>query len=145
MFNPHPPLTAFPLVLTTLVVVAECASRWWKRDAARRFASVLLRILCAIAPVTYYSGYWGAEYANQTFQVSDDIIAWHQALAKFYLMSLIPCLALSIAIGSESESKPWLRLLYLASLLLSFALVLLTGAQGGDLVFMHGAGVSATP
>ena len=145
MLNPHPPLTAFPLVLTTLLLGAECVSRWWNPPFTRRFAAVILRILCVAAPITYYSGYWGAEFANQTFAVSDELIASHQALAKFYLISLVPCLTLSIVLGTAEPPRPGLRLLYLAFVWLSFILVVLTGSQGGELVFEHGAGVTATP
>jgi len=143
--NPHPPLAGFPFVMLCCVVFAELLAAFYRPKQCRKFAAVLLRALCVVAPLTYYAGYWGAEMANQTFSVSIDVIAAHQMKAKMLLLSLIPTLLLSILERQASEAdEPFrLRVLYYFFLLVSFALVILTSYEGGDLVFIHGAGVSA--
>lgn len=142
MLNPHPPLSGVPSTLLCLIVGAELLSYFWQRDACRSFARTLLYILCIATPITYYSGYFGSDYASQSFSVPEDAIGEHQAYAQFFLISLVPCLVLQLAARDAEDSlKKYLRGLYLALLFLSFAIGLLVSFKGGELVFRHAAGV----
>ncbi len=141
MFNPHPPLTGVPATLLLLILAAEGLSFFWKAKEARSFATILLYVLCLLAPLTYYTGYFAAEHASRGFSVPEEKIAEHQAYAKFFLISLVPCLTLSILQRSREEESRIIRALYLIFVLLSAGLCLLVSSHGGALVFDFGAGV----
>ena len=142
MLNPHPPLSGVPSTLLCLIVGAELLSYFWKQDSCRSFARTLLYVLCVAAPITYYSGYFGSDFASQSFSVPEDAISEHQAYAQFFLISLVPCLVLQLAARDAEDSlKKYLRGLYLALLVLSFSIGMLVSFKGGELVFRHGAGV----
>ena len=141
MFNPHPPLSGFPFILLSVALASEILSFFWQQENCRKFALNCLWVACLVSPITYFSGYWGAEYANQSFSISEDVIANHQAWAKFYLISLVSTLLFSIL--SREYKTRLLRALFLLCLALSFSLASFTALKGGRLVFEHGAGVSA--
>ncbi len=141
MINPHPPLTGVPITLVTLALGAECVSFFWRKNECRTFAATLVRILCVLALLTYYSGYFGAEQASLSFEVPKDRISEHQAYAKFFLISLIPCLSFSFLERNQEMNAGWFRPAYLFFLLLSAVLCILVSSHGGALVFDFGAGV----
>lgn len=141
LFNPHPPLTGVPGTLLLLILGAECLSFFWKARESRRFAATLLYVLCIAAPLTYYSGYYAAEQASLSFEVPEEKIAEHQAYAKFFLISLIPCLTLLLLERSQEKSSIAIRCFYLLFLSLSVVLGFLVSTHGGALVFDYGAGV----
>lgn len=143
-FNPHPPLSGFPFVLLSLVVIAELVSIFRKDSNGRGFSRNLLYILCLFAPMTYFSGYWGAELSSQSFVISQDLISTHQGWAQLFLLSLVPCLVLSLLESHSEKVNLVLRYGFRVALLVCYALVILTSFQGGQLVFTHGAGVSAS-
>ena len=154
MFNPHPPLTGFPLVVLVLAAGAECiaatglpwlsASKMSITAECRRFSAILVKLLCVLAPITYYSGYWGSSFANQSFKIAEETIAAHQALGKSLIISLIPLL-LFLLLSEQTPERALLRVCYRVFLSISLLLVILTSRQGGNLVFEHGAGVYAVP
>ena len=144
MINPHPPLTGAPPTLLAISTIAEVLSHVLpdnKAEHCRRVSTYLSILAAVISPITYYTGYWGAEYANQSFKVSEDLVANHQAWAKLLLLTL-PAMLLFLYL-SRSQQKLAFRLLYLGSLTLATSLVLYTSLLGGQLVFSHGAGVNA--
>lgn len=137
----HPPLTAFPSALLTCAVVCELASLLLGSSAWRSRSSLFLYAACAAVPFTYISGYIGSEYANQSFEVPDTAISDHQSAA------LIFCLVLYLTLLFDgllrASSQRFLAALRAAGLMSSFLLCVWTSYQGGQLVFVHGAAVSA--
>jgi uncharacterized membrane protein len=74
--------------------------------------------------------------------------AW-ETLANHKQLGLITagtCLALwALEEFRQSHPKPWLNYLALVLWLGIIGLVLITGNEGGQLVFLHGVGVAAAP
>ncbi len=143
MLNPHPPLSAFPAVILTLIVFFELVSIFQHDPFYRRAVRLLLCILIIISPLTYFSGYFGAEAALAIREIPQKIIERHQLTAKIYLFALIPCV---IAHFAEDEcksprSRKYTTWFFRICLLLAYAIILLTSFRGGELVFTHGAGV----
>lgn len=137
--NPHPPLTGFPLAILTLLVVNEMLYRRSDRGKTRLF---LLGCLVPCTVVTYISGYWGVDFAKG---VSTDLISTHQAYAKFLLLLLFPLALFGILAHLRGTTERWLPGVYYLLLLFALALVIKIGSLGGDLVFVHGAGVQQRP
>ena len=147
--NPHPSISSFPIAILTLMVIAELAAMFRKDNerysAIQRF---LLLLLCVFAVIVYFSGYWAAEQANQTFHVAEDPVLTHQGYAKFSVLLVIPLVLLFFLRGSSSSSERSGRIIsvlfrvWLATCWLFFGW---TSALGGGLVFGHGAGVHAPP
>jgi len=144
-FNPHPPLSGFPVVLASLIASSEILAYFFKNHSKKiRAAGKLFVVLsCVFAPLTYYTGYWGAELASQSFKVSDELISRHQMFAKLYLASLVLS-ALFVAMSYEIKENKTFKIAYSIVMLLTFVAAVLVSQQGGLLVFEHGAGVFAT-
>lgn len=141
MGDVHPPLTSFPIVLITLTLAAELAALRRPEEIYRRLGFLLLALLAILAPLTYYSGFWASESASRSFSVPQEAIAYHQSYALLFLGSVYVTLLLRWLSDVAVHGKRLFTALYLLSLLASVALVLLTGAGGGKLVFTYGAGV----
>jgi uncharacterized membrane protein len=143
MFNPHPPLAHAPLLLCFLLL-AEFAltstKRWTSIDIHPSFSNYLVFLLCLISPITYYSGYWGADFANADFKVPEEAILSHQSLAQLFLISLVPT-ALFAILRRQNPSK-LVSAAYFFFLLLGFSIVFQGSREGGKLVYEHGAAVS---
>ena len=136
----HPPLTGFPFVLLSCAVVSELCFLILGTDFWKRNARVFFYTACIAAPFTYLTGYIGSEYANQSFEVPDEVIASHQSAALIFVLALYTTLLLD-ALARVSSNR-MLDLLKRAGLLTAFILCIWTSYQGGQLVFSHGAAVS---
>ena len=147
-FNPHPPLASIPFVLGGVLLILELLARRKEEralGAAAAAAPVVLLLLGVITPLTYLTGYTGATFADQAFSVPASAIATHQAYGKFLLLLLFPVLVLAFARGfAKGESKELIGSLYVLSVALFLGVAGWTSYLGGELVFTHGAGVSAT-
>lgn len=141
--NPHPPLSAFPLVILTLIVLLEIFLVFRNIEKVRSLSTLLLCFLAVISPLTYFSGYWGVDFANRSFEISQDLIEGHQMLAHLYLFFLVATLALAFAALKAEFSKKAFLVAYRIFLVLTYLIIVLTSAKGGELVFEHGAGVGA--
>ena len=136
--NPHPPLTAFPFVIFTLLFIVEVLNLISKKEAYNSISLFLVFALIVFSPITYYSGFWGADFASKDLVEQIDN---HQSYARFFLISLVP-FVLVYFLKRQAVDNSGLRLIYYIFLLLSFTLVVYTSLLGGSLVFDHGAGVS---
>ena len=144
--NIHPPLSAFPVTIVVLLVIAEAAQLTSRSFQPRHVSTFLLVVLALFFPITYLSGYIGAEYAldpSATFSVSAEQIDLHRNLAQLSLFSLVPLLLLGYLRYLGDSCGQSIKWLYRASVLVYALLVCATGYLGGQLVFTHGAGVYA--
>ena len=139
--NPHPPLSAFPAVLLTLTIGLELYSVLKKSEYFSLLARRAFYLVCVISPLTYYTGYWGSDFANQSFSVPEDDIMFHQTIAEALLMSLALTLICSLASKHAEHGKNVVNGFYRLFLFTSYCIVLYTSFLGGHLVFSHGAGV----
>ena len=131
-------------MLLSLIVGSELLALFSKhRERLRAFAVALLSVLTFAAPLTYYSGFWGVDFANQSFNVSNEVIAKHQMFARFFLIVLGVCVLFRLLESRALYGKRLIKGLYLLFLLGSIILVAYTSWLGGELVFAHGAGVRA--
>ena len=139
-FNPHPPLSAFPLVIVSLLVLLELAQIKLKSEKVSTATLVFVVCSLVITPLTFLSGYLGKEHANKTFKINPDLIEHHKLYAQALLISLVPLAVFYYLLLAEKARK----LFYYLSLALVFGLVSFTGYKGGSLVFVHGAAVEAS-
>ena len=137
----HPPLSSFPFVLTTLVVLSEVTALITGKNIYARAAHLLLALCIVISVGTYYSGYFAAESASRSFSVPQTAISQHQAVAQGALIALAVTVLLSYLRHVAVQGRLGFQLAYGLSLLASYTLVLYTGYLGAELVFSHGAGV----
>jgi uncharacterized membrane protein len=142
MYNLHPPLSAFPIVLLVVVVVLELVA--YRRRPEWRTAIEFLLVLSVVATVAaFFSGYQGSDLADQTFRVSDEVIAWHHTCGRLVLFLVLPCAALRFVCTRARYNARAFAVAYGVVLTVCVGLVLYTGYLGGQLVFAHGAGVYA--
>lgn len=146
--NPHPPLSSLPfplaLLLTAIELLIICG---YNLEQTKK---IILLALALSLPLTYFSGYWGSDFANLSFTVPESEILKHQGYAKFALFLFFPLLLIPLLIAvSESSAtarvRYTLKLLYRALLLAFTSCLLYTSFLGGELVFSHGAGVRVSP
>lgn len=140
----HPPLSAFPLALITVVTLLEIIHIFYRSPNLLYAIRINLALAAVFVIAAFFSGYSASESASQTFQVGDQVIAWHHSWGRLLLFFILPTFILNLISSSAKQNKKvWFGLYYL--LLLSCqSLVIYTGYLGGQLVFLHGAGVSAT-
>lgn len=139
--NPHPPLSSFPFVILFLLVLVELLTLTSKKKLSLvQVSNFLIVLLVIFAPLTYYAGFWGLDYSEQSFQIPDASIELHQTYAKLLLILIVP-LALVYSLIRSNQASKFLAFLYRLLLLLSLLLVAYVSFLGGELVFNHGAGI----
>lgn len=142
-WNPHPPLAAFPCVLTLVLLVFEILDMRRPGDGYRRASNVLVALVVVSTVVTYLSGTYASDLASQSFAVEPRTIATHQAFAKSMLLGVFVLGTLAAArCSGTANARRVLDRIYRGALLIFAALAIWTSQLGGDLVFAHGAGVS---
>jgi uncharacterized membrane protein len=142
--NPHPPLSGFPVVLLTLLLLTEMTALFRPSPPNRQLQSFLLLWLLGFTVLTYFSGYWAFDQANQSFCVAEDLILRHQGYAKFTALLLVP-LGLIFALlqndAGHVAAGRVLRALWRITLVTVWLIAAYTSSLGGKLVFAHGAAV----
>ena len=143
MLYPHPALSGAPIGILLIILISEGLGLFSKTpESYRRVSYFAVVCLVILSPFTYFTGYFAASDASQSFTVSQELIAEHQSFAKLFLLSLVPLFMFSVLRPKEVKLGTLNTLFYLF-LLTSAAMVVLTSSHGGDLVFEHGAGVKA--
>lgn len=142
-FNLHPPLTAFPLALIVCIAFLQLLYLIKKSAALRNAINInfILSVLATIA--AFFSGYQAGDMADKTFAIDDALIAAHHSYGRLLLFTFITCAAFRLASEKAAYNRNFFSALYYITLLISLVLVIYTGYLGGNLVFVHGAGVSA--
>lgn len=143
-FELHPPLTAFPVALLTLVVIFEGIALARPAPGWRHSIEVLLVLAVLAVAAAFFSGYQASDRANQTFTIADEVIAWHHVMGRALLFAIVPCAALRFVAARARFNRTGFYTAYGFALALCLGLVAYTGWLGGELVFEHGAGVRAT-
>ncbi|MBN8550775.1 MAG: hypothetical protein J0M12_15785 [Deltaproteobacteria bacterium] len=144
MIHLHPPLTAFPLALISVATLLEIWCMIRPSSACRAAIRINLILAAVFVVAAFFSGYWASDSANQTFIVSDETIRQHHNAGRLLLFLIFPCAALEFLSAHATHNPKLFRALYLIALVVCFGLVVYTGLLGGRLVFLEGAGVSAT-
>jgi uncharacterized membrane protein len=140
----HPPLVAFPFVLTWVVLSLDIYELVKRDETYSKLSLYLLNFTAVITFIAYQSGHQASQVASQTFVVSDKDIGVHFLWAKIFLFVMIGALVLKwVAFVARFNRRLWqfLAFVFLSSAL---ALVIYVGQLGGELVFEHGAGVRAS-
>jgi len=150
MWNPHPPLSGFPFVLVVLLALSELCAVFGTNGDTRRKNSAFLLICAAIfIPLTYYSGYFGADFASNTFVVPEDAMLEHQLWAKAALFLFLGSALVFALTRAVDQNNPGLRqklsLVYRLLLIILLAVLARASFLGGELVFSHGAGLKHAP
>jgi uncharacterized membrane protein len=139
--NIHPFLSSFPVALIITAFVLEVFSLFTASEKWRTVIFTNLIFAAIFTLLAFVSGYQAKEIANQTFQVSEDLILFHHYWGRALLFCVIPCVAFHFFMQRSPQAM--IRYLYLLSLALITAIALYAGYLGGELVFSHGAGVKA--
>jgi uncharacterized membrane protein len=138
----HPPLVAFPLVLTWTVLIIELINLKLKSAEYSKLCLGLLVVAAALTFAAYQTGHQAGQLASRSFVVPEAEIGHHFLWAKIFLFTLIGALILKATYYFAKFNVQFWRVLYLIVLIVSAGLVTNVGRLGGDLVFEHGAGVS---
>lgn len=139
----HPPLTVFPPALISVVLLLELVFLFRPYPWIRRVSEVNLALAGVGVVAAFFSGYQAITVAEKTFKIAPELIATHHQFGKLLLFAIIPTVTLGFLHSRATHGKSGFRAAYLFSLALSFALVVYACYLGGDLVFVHGAGVRA--
>ncbi len=143
MFNPHPALSGLPLAFVGAAFVLEILLLRAERPPLR-FAATIIVIFALLSIVaTYLSGYLTEASVNQAFTVKPEAIEAHHNLGTWLLLSAVPWGIFYFVAQFATHARSLWRALYRILLMILLVLVLMTGFKGGQLVFEHGAGVSA--
>ena len=136
----HPALVHFPIALITLSVIAEFIGYFWKSEAARTVAWwTLVGAVIGVA-VTVPAGYadmWRASLAPE----SHELVHTHLKIGWILAGSFVLLAAWRWFIRKKGEAVPGGGYLTVATIVL--ALTMFQGWYGGEMVYAHGAGVSA--
>ena len=145
MYNVHLPFTGVPFALILAAVIFEAAGIFCRWNEGSKVAHKVLLLLLILAPITYFTGYWGADDANHTFQVPLDVIETHRSYGRLFLLVFIPTVLCSSLRAAAERRIYALELIYFAFLAASLVLVVIASSHGGALVFESGAAVRAVP
>jgi uncharacterized membrane protein len=142
----HPFCSSLPSGIITALVVTEIVV--WYRTGDLRAALIsarliLLALMIVSVALAFLSGYIGAEYASRTFLVPEHEIATHHLWGKSVAFVVLPTALLGWAAGAARYNRGLFMVSYRVMLLVLLTLLFRTGSLGGDLVFLHGAGVRA--
>src|SRR5687767_13925614 len=96
MYNLHPPFSAFPVTLITIVFILEALNLIRRREIFGAAALVNLAAAAIAVAAAFFSGYQASDLANQTFRVDDAVISRHHSFGRALLFLIVPCLALKI-------------------------------------------------
>ena len=143
MPNLHPPLSGIPFALLSLALLLELLCMWREYSGLKTVARVNLRAAAIISIATFFSGYFEADSASVSFSVPEDALATHFVYGRASMCILLLTVAAEYLAARATHYPMLFRLLYYSVLLASMALLSWTGWLGGELVFTHGAGVTA--
>jgi len=145
VYNFHPPLAAFPFALIVTVFILEIVNFFIGSTQLKSVIRVNLYIAGVAVVAAFFSGYQANELADATFKVADELIEAHHEVGRLVMFSTLAC-AIFVALKDRAvHAVSFFRASYYILLLVSVVLVACTGYLGAELVFKHGAAVSATP
>lgn len=137
----HPFFASLPLSVLILAFVLSLFAI--ARNSKLTAVKGLVLVAAALVGAAYLSGDLEREGASKTFTVDPEVIAVHQAWGKALLITLLAAAGVLILEANAVAGRRWLRLLGVALLFVSLVLCVVSSAKGGELVFIHGAGVTA--
>ena len=143
-YNLHPPLSSVPITLLVVTILLEIIHIVRPSSGARSAARFTLLFSACSAVLAFFSGYPASDAANQTFLVPDEAISRHHTIGRLFLIAIWPCVAVSWISDRARHAQAMFRGAYFILLFLSASLAIFAGYLGGELVFVHGAGVSAS-
>lgn len=140
-FNPHPPLVAFPLalILTSALLEVGRLTRW--RERCGQAAEITLSLAAFFVVMAFLSGYQASELAGELAPQVQEHVAQHHALGRLLLIAIFPTCFLAWLRSRATHARGVFAGLYLLALAVCVVLVVLTGWEGGELVFEHAVGV----
>jgi uncharacterized membrane protein len=138
----HPALSGFVPAFLTGAVLIELFSFFSPLHRQQNFSLLLSFMACLFSLPTFVTGYVASGPAYEVFGVPVESIAWHHWVSRGLVFTLIPLAALAWIIFRGGKKLFRVRQFYQTLLLFSWGLALYTGYLGGQLVFVHGAGVA---
>jgi uncharacterized membrane protein len=141
-FNIHPPLSSFPFALLSVVVFLEIISAIKKSEVLRKAITVNLCIAAISVICAFFSGYQAENLYKVENEKLAEIITYHHNLGRFLLFTLLACVITYFAAIKGRYNRKLFFAAYYLLLALCFALVILSGYIGGEMVFKHGIGVT---
>lgn len=136
----HPMLVHFPIALLFVSVLFDILSRWLDRDGLREGALWLLGLGLSSGLVGAIAGGM-AEHAAEQSGVAESLIETHEALAYITLAVMALLVLTRLVLRNRFTARAFA--LYLAVATVGLVAVSATGHTGGNLVYLHGAGVRA--
>ncbi len=142
MYDFHPLLTSFPIVLISLAVFSDLLYLYAKKQIWLQFNYIVLIFGFIFSLLAFLSGLIASSnLAALGGALPEDLIANHYSFAKLILFTYIPLILFRYL---RFEQRVF-QYLYYFFCLFQFILIAYTSNLGGNLVFKHGVGVTKTP
>lgn len=143
MINTHPPASGFPFAFIVLLIVLEILQVRFRSAIKREFIEMVLFAFCAGLLLSFFSGYHGLEYVDTRNATVLDHVSVHHSWAKalLFVSPALLCTALLAPRAKKNQRFFWVA--YYCLLCITVLLTTLVSFLGGQLVFVHGAGVAS--
>ncbi len=151
MFDPHPFLAAFPIVLVVVTLLLHFFVSYTSfspcgvsRECLEQIVTFQIFTAALFGIVAFFSGYFANGYVTLEGEGAlAELVATHHAIGRLSMLFIL-CAAAFRAVSciSQRERRRIWDMLFTVFLVLSTAITLYAGSLGGALVFEHGAGVS---
>lgn len=142
----HPPLSGFPLSCGALLVCVELFCLF--RGSPERLESVrkfLVFSSLASTLATFLSGYQASAPLRELAPDIANTLGSHHAFGRLLLINSIALAVFYLVSSRAVYGKTVMRAFYALTVMLQFALAIISGGLGGSLVFEHGVGVMSEP
>lgn len=133
----HPLLTHFPIAGILMGFVLSLVAVLWKKDEYGSAAMVVFWISAVAAVAAAITGTADAE-SVKVIPGIEEALSRHSTLGNATAWVIVSMAFLSLYLKLKGQLANWL---FLTMLLILTILVITTGYYGGELVFLHGAGV----
>lgn len=142
MPNIHPVISSFPLAFFSLILTLECLLLVKRSEKIESVITVLLIAGCCALIATFLSGYQAIRIAGDLSPQVEPIAGIHHATGRLALIFGLLTGMFSWIIRRALFYRRTFKGLYYICVVATFALCVLNGYRGGELVFTHGVGVT---
>ncbi len=132
----HPRMVHFPIALFLSAMGLEVLSLIFKKERLHRTALDIYIFATVITPLVVLTGLQEAEHLH----LSHPVLSAHKTFA--FLTMGASLISLPILWLARKQSEPGYRAVFLIFLVIIMVLVILTGHNGGRMVYEYGVGVS---
>lgn len=140
----HPLIVHFPLVLLPLSVALDLLALGWKKSHWHGLAYGILWLGVALSAAAVLSGNAAAGAHRKNPQVQG-LVSAHEDWATWTLLLFIALALGRLPLQLQGALRGGRFALWLVAAVAACGLLWLTGYTGGELVYLHGVGITIKP